>query len=266
MDRSRLFIFACVAFVFTIISSSNIPVVIAESKTGSSVAFAELSPTVAESFKLADDAKFTGNSLQLTEARNSLQGIGLLKAPQTLSATRSFSSHFSMQMTDPVCHTGLGADGLSFVIQGSLNTKRAIGWGLGYAGTEMSIAVEFDTYVNREFEDPNAQHIGLSLHGDPSSYATVQSPYTLNDGQVYYVWIEYDGAAKFLEVRISDNTTRPEVALMRTQVDLTGVLDNKVFVGFSAATGSCNEQHDIKSFYFENSFLKDGIKVSPKSK
>jgi hypothetical protein len=264
MNRLRLLTFPCVALTLSFFS--NIPVVIAESKTGSPVAFAELGPTVAESFKLADDAKFTSNSLQLTEARNSLQGIGLLKAPQTLSAARSFSSHFSMQMTDPVCHTGLGADGLSFVMQGSLNTKRAIGWGLGYAGTEMSIAVEFDTYTNREFEDPNAQHIGLSLHGDPSSYATVQSPYTLNDGQVYYVWIEYDGAAKFLEVRISDNTTRPEVALMRTQVDLTGVLDNKVFVGFSAATGSCNEQHDIKSFYFQNSFLKDGIKVSPKSK
>jgi hypothetical protein len=169
-------------------------------------------------------------------------------------------------MADPLCDTGLGADGLSFVIKASLETKRALGRGLGYSGTEMSMAVEFDTFINSEFQDPNAQHIGLSLHGDPSSYATVQSPYTLNNGQVYYVWVEYDGSAKFLEVRISDNTTRPEVALMRTQVDLTGVLEDKVFVGFSAATGSCNEQHDIKSFYFQNSFLKDGIKVLPKSK
>ena len=245
--------------------SSGISGAIAETETPLQIAIADFIPATAPSLKLVGNAKVDGNSLRLTEAKNWMQGVALFNTPQTLTSSRSFSAHFSMSISDPICHQGLGADGISFLIQGASHTKHAPGNGVGYAGTEMSLAVEFDTYHNGEFQDPPGQHIGLSLHGDPSSYATILSPYTLNDGRVYYVWIEYDGTSKFMEVRISDGATRPAEATMRTQVDLSGVLEDSVFIGFFASTGACNEQHEIKALYFHNNYLKDGIKVSAAS-
>lgn len=245
--------------------SSSMSTAVAETQTPLQIAIADFVPATAPSLKLVGNAKVEGNSLRLTEAKNWLQGVALFNTPQTLTPSRSFSTHFSMTISDPICHQGLGADGISFLIQGSSHTKHAPGNGVGYAGTEMSLAVEFDTYHNGEFQDPPGQHIGLSLHGDPSSYAATLSPYTLNDGRLYYVWIEYDGTSKFMEVRISDGTTRPAEATMRTQVDLSGVLEDAVFIGFSASTGACNEQHEIKTLYFHNNYLKDGIKVSAAS-
>jgi hypothetical protein len=149
-------------------------------------------------------------------------------------------------------------------LQSGDEPANAPGSGVGYSGTEMSVAIEFDTFVNREFKDPENQHIGLSLHGDLVSYSTALSPYTLNDGRTYYSWVEYDGATKFLEVRIADSNTRPSEPILKSQVDLSSVLDDKVFVGFSASTGGCNEQHVIKSLYFKDDFIKDGIVVTTK--
>jgi opacity protein-like surface antigen len=213
---------------------------------------------------LTGDASIQGSSLRLTQAKNWLQGVALYNSSVALDSKRSFSASFSFEMSDPNCNSSLGADGISFVLQSGDKPVHAPGNGVGYSGTEMSVAIEFDTFVNGEFKDPSDQHIGLSLHGDPVSYSTAISPYTLNDGRTYYSWVEYDGSSKFLEVRIADSNNRPEKPTLRSQVDLSSVLADKVFVGFSASTGACNEQHVIKSLYFHDDFIKDGIAITAK--
>jgi hypothetical protein len=219
----------------------------------------------AGSLNLTGDASIQGSALRLTQAKNWLHGVALYKSAVSLGSKRDFSARFSFEMTDPNCHMGLGADGISFVLQSGDKPAHAPGNGVGYSGTEMSVAIEFDTFINGEFKDPNDQHIGLSLHGDPVSYSTAISPYTLNDGRTYYSWIEYDGSSKFLEVRVADSNERPAKPILRSQVDLSSVVGEKVFVGFSASTGTCNEQHVIKSLYFHGDFIKDGIAATTKS-
>lgn len=253
------------AFVEVAIIASGlnlITVVNAESHRRASVIVPQFSVNVIDELRLEGNARVKDNSLQLTVAENWMRGVALWKGLQELGKSRSFSTYFTMQMSEPICHKGLGADGISFLLQAGNRTKGAAGFGVGYAGTEMSVAIEFDTFVNDELGDPPGQHIGLSLHGDPSSYSTSLSPYVLNDGRTYHAWIEYDGAAKLLEVRISDGPNRPIAATMRTQVDLSSVLADWVYIGFSASTGACNEEHIIKSFYFDNQFLKEGIRVT----
>ena len=236
----------------------------AEESTTPILAFPSFTSSSLDKLQSSGSVSIEGDKLRLTPAENWKQGVALYKSAFKLSSVRSFSSHFSFQMGDPECYTHLGADGLAFIIQSNDSTVHANGYGLGYAGTELSVAIEFDTYFNRQFQEPEEHHIGLSLHGDPTSYSTAISPYTLNDGRTYYAWAEYDGANKMLEVRLSDSTARPAEPVLKSKVDLATVLEDNVFVGFSAATGACREEHDIKSFFFQNGFVKNGITPSAK--
>ena len=238
--------------------------VYAEESTTPALALSSFNASSLAQLKSSGSVTVDGDSLRLTPAKNWQQGVVLYNSPYKLNQARSFSAHFAFQMSDPECDTHLGADGLAFIIQSNDSTVHAKGHGLGYAGTELSIAVEYDTFFNNQHQDPQEHHIGLSLHGDPNSYSTALSPYTLNDGRIYYSWIEYDGASKMLEVRISDSSTRPGAPVLQSKVDLGSVLEKNVYVGFTAATGSCNEKHEIKSLYFHNDFIKNGITIPTK--
>lgn len=238
----------------------------AEESASPVIAISSFSASSIEQLKTSGGVAVLGDKLRLTPAEDWTQGAALFRTPFKLTPARSFSAQFAFQMSDPECHTHLGADGLVFIMQSDDSTVHAKGNGIGYAGTEMSMAVEFDTFVNKEYQDPEGHHIGLSLHGDPISYSTALSPYTLNNGRTYYSWIEYNGATKSLEVRLSDSTTRPAEPVLRSMVDLSSVLEENVYVGFTAATGKCKEEHSLHSFYFHNDFIKTGITVPTKVK
>jgi len=55
----------------------------------------------------------------------------------------------------------IGADGIAFVLQGQCNGEGNIGGGIGYAGIENSIAVEFDDFQNEDLGDPVADHVAI---------------------------------------------------------------------------------------------------------
>lgn len=180
----------------------------------------------------------------------------------TLPVDGSFSAYFTVRMTDPVCHEGTGADGIAFLVRSDPMASGAQGHGIGYAGTQTSIAVELDTYFNGEHKDPEHQHVGINLHGDPKSVAVVKSPYVFNDGRTYHVWVDFDGKRKALEVRVSDAAARPSTALLSHTVDVKSITGGDVYVGFSAATGACRERHEIQSLYFHSDLLPAGIDTS----
>ena len=82
-----------------------------------------------------------------------------------------------------------------------------------------------------------------------SSYNLASSGFTIADGSVYYVWIDYNNPN--LEVRINNSTVRPGSSILTANLDLTSsLIPCNVFAGFTAGTGSNGEQHSIISWYF----------------
>jgi len=235
------------------------PIVGAQAETAISAVFPDFAGSNGAAFHTNGDAKAENGSLRLTQAKDWLSGSAFQMTQMTLPVDGSFSAYFTVKMTDPACHVGGGADGIAFLVRSDPMASGVRGHGIGYAGTQTSIAVELDTHVNGEHKDPEHQHIGINLHGDPQSVAVVKSPFVLNDGKPYHVWVDFDGKRKAFEVRLSDAAARPTAALLTHTVDVRSITGGDVYVGFSAATGSCHEQHEIQSLYFHSDLLPAGI-------
>ena len=59
-----------------------------------------------------------------------------------------------------------GSDGFAFVLQGEgISAVGEAGEGIGYSGISHSVAVEFDTWVNKAY-DPNGNHISIKTLGE----------------------------------------------------------------------------------------------------
>lgn len=213
-------------------------------------------------FKKNGDAKIDGTGLQLTRSSGTLYGTAFYKDLITLSPHRSFSAYFTFRITDPNCAQGGGADGLTFIVQTDSDSVGSMGGGIGYAGILPSVAVEFDTFKNTEFGDEDGNHIGISVDGDPESKAKVAAPFPLSNGALYHAWVDYDGKQNTMQVRLSATDARPSTPTLSYKVDLESIMGQEVFVGFTAATGSCWERHEISSFYFHNDELIGGIDPS----
>ena len=188
-------------------------------------------------------------ALRLTPSTTLTGGSAFSRTPVALGLDGAFSVAFSFTMDQ---HAGGGADGIAFMLQGDSATALGdLGSGIGYVGIEPSIAVEFDTYRNGSApeHDPDANHAGINLHGDPHSVATYTPAFDLKSGERRYAWVDYDGVT--LEVRVADEAARPAVASLRFDVDVVELLGaNEAYVGFTAATGAASSRHRIHSAVF----------------
>ena len=231
-------------------------------KTGISIFCPDFSSTYQNGWQINNDAVYVSpNILRLTANVNQQKGSAFWKQKVALAPNFSFSFFFSFKITN------VGADGLTFCIQQASNTAGSSGGGVGYAGIPgKSMAIEYDTWAN---ENENNDHIAFDyngiLHNDGSYLFQNASPYvnstlldgntgaalTLRDGSLKYSWIDYNGATGKLEVRISNSATRPTAAaLIIANLNLASNFSNSdVFFGFTAATGSVNENHFIYSAY-----------------
>lgn len=203
--------------------------------------------------------------LRLTPAAGGQSGSAFLTEAITFEADASFSTNFEFQITGDEGgigdDDGGGADGLAFVVQTVSNTAGGSGGGIGYEGIPNSIAVEFDTYDNDEI---SGNHVGLDLNGSVSSVSVVDILTRMNDGNVWYVWIDYDGAIDVIEVRLSQVNVRPATADLSASVDVASVIGaTSAFVGFTSGTGSGWGNHDIRAWTFINDYNPVGVNEPP---
>lgn len=211
--------------------------------------------------QLNGDAAQVGNALRIVPSATFQSGSFFSTAPVTLTTSVSFSTFFSFRISS-VPNTfgdgdGPGADGLVFVVQTNSNSVGSAGGGIGYSGISNSLGIEFDTYDNGGgLGDPNGNHVAINTGGNLSSPLGVQTVANrLNDGNLWYAWVDYDGNTDNLEVRLGNSATRPASALLSTNVDLTTVLGGtNAYVGFTSATGSGFGNHDIVSWEFRDDF------------
>jgi hypothetical protein len=193
-------------------------------------------------------------------------GSAFLTHPITLEDSSgfqaSFSTAFSFQITGPQGISdsdGQGADGIVFVVQTNANNVGGVGEGIGYSGIGNSIGIEFDTWNNGSSDGNNGNHVGINLNGSTSSAARYNVLTRMNNGNVWYAWVDYDGNNDLLEVRLSQTNSRPETALLSHIVDLVQVLGTPyAYIGFTSGTGRAGGDHDIQSWQFTNSHVGNG--------
>ncbi|KAL5731093.1 L-type lectin-domain containing receptor kinase IV.1 [Ranunculus cassubicifolius] len=126
------------------------------------------------------------------------------------------------------------------------------------------IAVELDTIISStEFGDINDNHVGIDINdlrsviSAPTSYFLDDSPrdhknLTLVSGKRMQVWIEYDGLHKLLNVTIAPfHLPKPKSPLLSLHRDISPILLDSMYVGFSSATGSVPTLHCILGWSFQ---------------
>ena len=178
----------------------------------------------------------------------SQSGSAFLTDPISLASDASFSTAFSFQITNP---KNGGADGIVFVVQTVASNVGGSGGGIGYQGISNSVGVEFDTWDNDSGYDPDASHIGIDLNGSVASVVTTSISPALDNGEVWYAWVDYDGSSDTLEVRVSQSPSRPASPDLMYTVDLVSVLgQTDAYVGFTSGTGGAANVHDILSWEF----------------
>ena len=210
--------------------------------------FSDFSSTAG--LQLNGNAAQAGNALRIVPASSSQAGSAFTNSTLNISV---FSTSFKFQITDSggaSDGSGLGADGITFTIQG--NGPGSIGGGgggLGYSGMLNSVAVEFDTWNNGPSDDDDSNHAGIDTDGDLDSVETVSIPGQFNDGNVWHAWIEYNGTT--LEVRTNSTGAYPAIPDLSIAIDIADLVGStNAFVGFTGGTGAAFGHHDLLCWNF----------------
>ncbi|KAJ6362843.1 hypothetical protein OIU78_003104 [Salix suchowensis] len=182
----------------------------------------------------------------------------------------SFSTTFVFQIISP--SIGEGGFGLAFTLSPSDRFPGAdAGHYLGLFNSANDgdssnniFAVEFDT-VNGFNKSINSKgnHVGInnnsvdSVAGKPASYINDANrlgsfeELLLDSGQPIQAWIEYDGVAKLINVTIAPmGQDKPIQPLIPFQYDLSKVVREDMYAGFSASTGEKASSHYILGWSF----------------
>ncbi len=241
------------------------------------LALAALAPQ-AQAALVIDYANFTGacgstltcvgstavnaGDLRLTPSSFNTAGAGFSKTAISLGAGATFSTSFQFRMDqaggiDP-------ADGFTFVLSKASSGLGGAGGGLGYQGVANSVAVEFDTYDNGEVGGSN--HVAVDVNGSLASLVTA-SPYgnsnchlgnhlaagCMSNGKIWSAFVNYDGTTQKLNVSVQESGSALIQLITDFSIDIAGALGtNDAFVGFTAATGSGIENHDILNWQLAN--------------
>lgn len=159
---------------------------------------------------------------------------------------RSFTTHFVISQHDSPTFPG---DGMAFVIQpGPDDALGEGGGGMGYAGIDHSLVVEFDIFFNFEYEG-NGNHVAIMKHGDNTMHLASGTPDFDLYGSVVNVWARYSAGKKRLRVYVDDDTSRPKKPLVAARQNLNKILDGgKGRAGFTGGTGDASALQDVQSW------------------
>ncbi|XP_042479205.1 probable L-type lectin-domain containing receptor kinase S.7 [Macadamia integrifolia] len=168
----------------------------------------------------------------------------------------SFSTRFSFVITN-VNPSSFG-DGLVFFLSDDNQTLGSPGGFLGLVNASQLtknryVAVEFDTRLDPQFNDPSNNHIGLDIDSlnsvkaaDPTSRGI-----DLKSGNWITAWIDYKDDQKKLNVWMNYSSSKPEEPVLSVDIDLSNYLAETMYAGFSGSTEGSTELHLIKEWTFQ---------------
>ncbi|KAF5179578.1 L-type lectin-domain containing receptor kinase VIII.2 [Thalictrum thalictroides] len=209
---------------------------------------------------LYGDAKIVdgGSSVKITPPSNSSAGRLMYKYPIRFvdGKTRkplSFSTYFQFSISPE------NGDGLAFVfLPNGFPMEEFDGHSFGLSPglkkrRDGVLAVEFDTSVERNVSDLNANHVGIDVGSLVSArVSNVSSVHlVLSSGNKLHSWIDYDASSKRLEVRLSKSGHRPYDPLLSYPINLFNMWkEEEMFVGISSSNGNSTQSTSIYSWSF----------------
>jgi len=212
--------------------------------------------------------------LLLTNATPQLKAHAFYPAPLRFhrapggAAMRSFSTAFVIGIIG--AYVDLSSHGMAFVVAKSRNFTSALpGQFLGLVSsatngnaTNHLFAVEFDTILNSEFNDMSGNHVGIDVNGLNSVDADNAGYYddaaggafrnlSLVSRKAMQVWVDFDGQAMQVNVTMAPlEAPRPKKPLLSTTVNLSSVIDDTAYVGFSSSSGILFCRHYVLGWSF----------------
>ena len=207
-------------------------------------------------FILNGDATYLGGDCyRLTPAVNNAGGS--VWYSKKIDLRRDFTTEFDMNLG---CIDGNGADGIAFLLQPISTAIGTRGGGLGYAGIQPSLGVEFDTWRNccnnstsinsPEANDPVQDHVAIMRNGTTNHLSTnnLAGPVDILPGRnaedcaFHTVRITWNAAQQRLNVVVDC------IQRLSYQGDIVKTIfnnDPNVYFGFTAATGGAINVHQI---------------------
>lgn len=114
------------------------------------------------------------------------------------------------------------------------------------------VAIELDTFMNHEFDDPDGNHIAIdttSIMNPVVSKSLNSTGIDLKSGRDIKFIIDYDGWNQILQVSVG-YSKNPTVSFLNQSIDMSKMVPNYVYVGFTASTGTLLESHQVLDWVF----------------
>ncbi|KAM0827700.1 hypothetical protein ACQ4PT_068018 [Festuca glaucescens] len=214
--------------------------------------------------------------LMLTNGTTLLKGHAfypsILRFHDAASSPRSFSTAFVFGILSE--YADISSPGLAFVVSKSSNISTALQsqyMGLANAANNGNasnhfLAVELDTVVNAEFGDMSGNHVGVDVDGLSSVDADNAGYYedgtgafrnmSLLNRTAAQVWVDFDALTSLVSVTMAPlEVPKPKKPLLSTTVNLSSVIQDEAYVGFSSSTGVVSSRHYVLAW----SFRIDGL-------
>ncbi|KAJ4719914.1 L-type lectin-domain containing receptor kinase VIII.1-like [Melia azedarach] len=207
---------------------------------------------------LLGDAKIVNDSshVQLVTPLASSSGLLIHRKPFKFvdpdrSKTKSFATDFSFSISP-----GNG-DGLAFVVFPYSSAFKFVGQGpFGISNEKKYVGIEFDTKLDDNVGDVNANHVGIDVNSLVSvSVSNVSAVnLVLNNGEKLKSWIDYDLITKRIEVRLGKfGDSRPYNPILAYPIDLLKMWGNEdVFVGIVSSNGNSEQISCVYSWNFRS--------------
>uniref|UniRef100_A0A0D9WV70 non-specific serine/threonine protein kinase n=1 Tax=Leersia perrieri TaxID=77586 RepID=A0A0D9WV70_9ORYZ len=221
--------------------------------------------------------------LQLTNGTFNLKGHAFHPTPMQFRRhptgnMQSFSLTFIFSILSTI--PDKGADGMAFFI--STNKSFSSALSAQYLGilndqnngntSNHIFVVELDTIQNSEFQDISDNHVGIninSLHSVQSRNAGFCDDkngdfknLTLISRELMQVWVEYDAGSAQVDVTLAPiKMAKPARPLVLAIYNLSTVLTDTAYVGFSSATGVINSRYYVLGWSFSMGGNASGIDI-----
>ncbi|KAF5476104.1 hypothetical protein F2P56_007843 [Juglans regia] len=123
------------------------------------------------------------------------------------------------------------------------------------------VAIELDTIQSSEFADINDNHVGIDINGlkseksAPAGYfADINGGFknmSLIRGHQMQVWVDYDGVEKQINVTLAPiSVDKPKIPLLSLSRDLSPIINDNMYVGFTSSSGSVLSNHYVLGWSF----------------